>query len=332
MVDNHRMGQPSSLTTIYAHLLTKCFFRQEIRVNKIPQAFLHAVAIAICVFLVSPNATADDADKPHAVIVVGTLHYSPELTMPVFAKELERFGFRTTVVMGEGNPEKKTESVLPGIEALADADLAIFFMRFLKLPDEEWQPIEDYLKSGKPVIGLRTANHSFKYPKDHPRFAWNDDFGRRALGTPYVVHQASATKISVVQDAAKHPIMTNVTKKNWVSPGTLYLTQLEDGCIPLVTGSGDGRARTLKKAFGTIEVKPHESDVVAWAWQNEWGGKVFGTSFGHPGDFAEESFVRMLVNAVHWSVDRDLPNADQKVSTWKIDRVDKKSKKKTTKP
>lgn len=39
--------------------------------------------------------------KPHAVIVVGTLHYSPELSMPVFAKELERFGFRTTVATGE---------------------------------------------------------------------------------------------------------------------------------------------------------------------------------------------------------------------------------------
>ena len=63
-------------------------------------------------------------DKPHAVLVVGTLHYSPELTMPVFAKELERFGFRTTVVMGEGNPEKKTENVLPGIEVLEEADLA----------------------------------------------------------------------------------------------------------------------------------------------------------------------------------------------------------------
>ena len=70
-------------------------------------------------------------DRPHAVLVVGTLHYSPELTMPVFAKELERFGFRTTVVMGEGNPEKKTENVLPGIEVLKDADLVIFFMRFL---------------------------------------------------------------------------------------------------------------------------------------------------------------------------------------------------------
>ena len=59
-------------------------------------------------------AKAEDK-KPHAVLVVGTLHYSPELTMPVFAKELERFGFRTTVVMGQGNPENKTENVLPGI-------------------------------------------------------------------------------------------------------------------------------------------------------------------------------------------------------------------------
>ncbi len=286
------------------------------------------VAITSSVSL-SVFATADENNesKPHVALVVGTLHYSPELTMPVFAKELDRFGFRTTVVMGEGNPEKKTENVLPGIEALADADLAIFFMRFLKLPDKEWKPIEDYLRSGKPVIGLRTANHSFRFPKGHPRFEWNNGFGRRALGTPYVVHQRSETKISVVEEQLTHPIMTNITKKNWVSPGTLYLTRLEDGCIPLVMGSGDGRARTINRGFGKIEVKPHESDVVAWAWKNEWGGKVFGTSFGHPGDFAEESFVRMLVNAVHWGVDRPLPSADDKVSTWNIERVDKKPKK-----
>lgn len=284
------------------------------------------IAMTLSVSL-SEYATANDDDKPHAVIVVGTLHYSPELTMPVFAKELERFGFRTTVVMGEGDPEKKTENVLPNIEALDDADLAIFFMRFLKLPDSQWQPIEDYVKSGKPVIGLRTANHSFKYPSGHPRFAWNNDFGQRVLGTPYIVHQTSETKISVVEKGLGHPIMTNVTKKNWVSPGTLYLTRLEDGCLPLVTGSGDGKARTLKRAFGTVQVKPHESDVVAWAWENEWGGKVFGTSFGHPGDFAEESFVRMFINAACWSVDRPLPGAETKITTWDIQRVDKKPRK-----
>jgi hypothetical protein len=177
------------------------------------------------------------------------------------------------------------------------------------------------------MIGLRTANHAFKYPAGHKRFSWNDDFGRRALGTPYIVHQSSTTEISVVENSLQHPIMTNVTKSKWVSPGTLYLTRLEDDCIPLVNGSGDGKARTLKKAFGTIEVKPHESDVVAWAWKNEWGGKVFGTSFGHPGDFAEESFVRMLINAACWSVNRPLPSADQKVSTWNIERIDKKPRK-----
>ena len=111
---------------------------------------------------------------------------------------------------GRRKSEKKTENVLPGIEILKDADLAIFFMRFLKLPDQEWAPIEAYLKSGKPVIGLRTANHSFKYAKEHPRFKWNDDFGRRALGTPYVVHQGGTTDIQVVPKYRSHPIMKNI--------------------------------------------------------------------------------------------------------------------------
>ncbi|MBC8347404.1 MAG: ThuA domain-containing protein [Verrucomicrobia bacterium] len=289
--------------------------------------FIRFVFSGISLLFLCPVAnSAKETDKPHAVLVVGTLHYSPELSLPVFAKELERFGFRTTVVMGEGNPEKKTENVLPGIDVLADADLAIFFMRFLKLPDKEWKPIEDYLKSGKPVIGLRTANHSFKYSKDHPRYEWNDGFGRRALGTPYIVHQAGTTDIKVNLKYAGHPIMTNVKKSEWVSPGTLYLARLEKGCLPLASVSGKGRARLLKKSFGEIRVKEFETAEVAWAWNNEWGGKVFGTSLGHPGDFAEESFNRMLVNACHWAVERPLPGADAHITTWKIERADKKKK------
>lgn len=269
-------------------------------------------------------ALAEDQPKPHAVLVVGTLHYSPELSMPLFARELERHGFRTTLVMGEGDPEKKVDAVLPGIEVLDEADVAIFFMRFLKLPDNEWAPIERYLKSGRPVIGLRTANHSFNYPKDHPRFAWNDGFGRRALGTPYVVHQSSETAISLVEKNRKHPIMTGIETTSWTSPGTLYLTRLESGAVPLAIGIGQGKLRLLEKRYGPIQVNESEADIVAWAWENEWGGKVFGTSFGHPGDFAEESFTRMLVNSVCWAVDKPLPDADTKISTWNIERADKK--------
>jgi hypothetical protein len=91
---------------------------QVIKLKALPHTITALLAINLSLFL-GGFVTAADEVKPHAVIVVGTLHYSPELTMPVFAKELERFGFRTTIVMGEGNPEQKTENVLPGIEARA---------------------------------------------------------------------------------------------------------------------------------------------------------------------------------------------------------------------
>ena len=83
------------------------------------------VMLFVTVLFAFASVEADEV-KPHVVLVVGTHHYSPELSMPLFAKELERFGFRTTLVMGEGDPEKKAENVLPGIEALADADVAIW--------------------------------------------------------------------------------------------------------------------------------------------------------------------------------------------------------------
>jgi hypothetical protein len=72
------------------------------------------------------------AEKPHAVFVVGTPHYNPAATMPPLAKQLERFGFRVTVILPEGNPEmNKNGKGLPGLEVLKEADVAIFFLRFL---------------------------------------------------------------------------------------------------------------------------------------------------------------------------------------------------------
>lgn len=273
---------------------------------------------ALVVFLaVCGPAVAEDG-RSHVALVVGTLHYSPDLSVPPLAPELQRFGFRTTVVQGEGDPEKKTVNVLPGIEVLDEADVAVFFARFLKLPDDKWVPIENYLKSGKPVIGLRTANHSFRYDKSHPRFAWNDGFGRRALGTPYVAHQRGTTPVSVVARNRTHPVLSHLPKSRWTSPGSLYITRLEGGVIPLLTGIGEGKARLLERDFGPVQISELEADIVAWAWKNEWGGEVFATTLGHPGDFAEESFVRMLINAVHWAAGRAPPGPDAEISTWEV--------------
>jgi hypothetical protein len=204
----------------------------------------HLLLPLLALLAVGGSVTGHAAPKPHLVLVVGTLHYSPGLTLPLFAQELERFGFRTTIVKGGGDPEKKTENVLPGIGVLAEADVVIFFPRFLQLPDREWQPIEDYLKSGKPVIGLRTATHAFKYPTGHPRYNWNDDFGRRAIGTPYIVHQAGTTQVGAVPKYQTHHRATCRT----LSRPTRFSTPRRQCRLP---ARGLGRDQILFPANGT---------------------------------------------------------------------------------
>src|SRR5207249_1674067 len=51
------------------------------------------------------------------------------------------------------------ERDIPGLEALATADLAVFFLRWRALPQEQLRPIRAYLDSGRPVIGFRTSTH-----------------------------------------------------------------------------------------------------------------------------------------------------------------------------
>ncbi len=286
-----------------------------------------AIVAAILQALVSiQTANAQSADKPHAVIVVGTLHYSPQNSMPPFSRELERLGFRTTVILPKGDPEKNENQVgLPGLEALADADVAIFFARFLALPDDQFQQIMDYVKSGKPVVGFRTSTHAFLYPEDHPNFRWNNDFGRYVLGTRYVAHLQSQTECRRVDAHKDHPVLTGVADEPFDSTGMLYLTSLQPGCIPLVLGAGQGKAaRLIENYFGTYYIQETETDIVAWVWQNQWGGRVFCTSFGHVGDFAVEPIMRILINGIFWAAGRPIPRSDTKINTFHVEEAESK--------
>jgi len=273
---------------------------------------------------VSPVILADTADKPHAVFVVGTLHYSPQNSMPVFAKELERLGFRTTVILPKGDPEQnKNEVGLPGLETLKEADVAIFFMRFLSLPDDQFKCIMDYVESGKPVVGFRTSTHAFLYPEEHPHFRWNNDFGRYVLGTRYMAHLQDQTDCRIVERHKDHPVLTAVANEPFCSTGSLYLTSLQPGCVPLVLGSGRGRAdRLVENRFGTYYVSETATDIVAWTWQNQWGGRVFCSSFGHVGDFGVEPIMRILINGTCWAADQPLPPPDAKINTFHVEEAE----------
>src|SRR6266487_4397048 len=128
----------------------------------------------------------------HVVLVSGDEEYRSEETLPQLAKILaKRHGFRCTVLFaidpadGTINPNRNDN--IPGLEALQTADLMVVFLRWRNLPDEQMKPIIDYVESGRPVIGLRTATHAFKLEKskDYAKWTWNgkekgfeDGFGR----------------------------------------------------------------------------------------------------------------------------------------------------------
>jgi hypothetical protein len=247
----------------------------------------------------------DKAKKPLVVFVTGDHEYSGEVTMPLLAAELEKnYGMRTIVL--KSSPDQNSEENIPGLEALKEADLAVFFLRWRRLPQDQLKFIDDYLNSGKPVMGFRTSTHSFNYPKGDPLEKWNA-FGERAFGSPpgwggpanhtHYGHESS-TDVSIIPEAANHAILKGVDKsfhvKSW-----LYKV------LPDYPAKGSTWLLMGKP------VNPDKTNAinnpVAWTWQNAAGGKTFMTTMGHPEDFQLESVQRLTVNAIHWTLGLPVP-------------------------
>ena len=243
--------------------------------------------------------------KPLVVFVTGDHEYSGELTLPIIAAELEKnYGMRTKIL--KAYPDYNGEKDIPGLESLKDADLAVFFLRWRQLPQDQLDSIDAYLKSGKPVMGFRTTTHAFNYPAGDPRQRWNA-FGEFAFGAPpgwggkanhtHYGH-TSTTDVTVIPEAKSHPILTGVDPAFHVSS---WLYQV------LPDYPAKGAAWLLTGTSVNPEKKPAQANPVAWTWQNEWGGKTFLTTIGHPEDFSVEAFQRLIVNAIHWELGLPVP-------------------------
>ncbi|MGK0218133.1 MAG: hypothetical protein ACI9HE_001621, partial [Planctomycetota bacterium] len=156
----------------------------------------------------------------HIVLIAADQEYRSEQSLPMLARTLSaKHGFDCTVLFsvnknGLVDPtmkirweDKSISHHIPGLEQLADADLMILFSRLITLPDDELKHIHDYLDSGKPVIGLRTANHGFidfKYKLDGK----NVNFGEDVLGGSFRGHHgrwhADSTRGIVVPENKDH--------------------------------------------------------------------------------------------------------------------------------
>ena len=249
------------------------------------------------------NKTAD-TKKPLVVFVAGDHEYSGEATLPLIAAELEKnYGFRTLVIKSE--PDQNAEENIPGLEALKDADLAIFFLRWRRLPAEQVKHIEDYLKTKKPLIGFRTTTHAFNYPAGHELEKWNA-FGEFAFNAPpgwggkanhtHYGHNSS-TDVTMIPEAANNPILTGVAKK-FHARSWLYKV------LPDYPAKG---STNLLMGHSVNPDKTAIDNPVAWIGTNSYGARFFMTTLGHPEDFALEPFQRLVINAIHWASGKRVP-------------------------
>ena len=273
--------------------------------RSISSCFLLCVLLQCAFYSCAQSGKSTGDKKPMIVFVTGDHEYSGEATLPLMAAELEKnYGFRTQVL--KAYPDQNAEENIPGLEALKDADVAVFFLRWRRLPADQVKHIEDYLKTGKPVVGFRTTTHAFNYPKGHELEKWNS-FGELVFNAPpgwggkanhtHYGHE-STTDVTIIPEAAKNPILTGVSN-NFHAKSWLYKV-LPDyptkGSTWLLMGHS---------------INPDKKDAidnpVAWTGQNTYGGKFFITTLGHPEDFSLEPFQRLVINAIHWAAGKAVP-------------------------
>ncbi len=241
--------------------------------------------------------------RPHVVFVTGDHEYSSEETMPIIAAELDkRYRMRTTVL--KSYPDENAEENIPGLEALSNADTAVFFLRWRRLPNDQVEHIRRYLESGKPVVAFRTTTHAFNYPKGHELEKWNA-FAADYLGGPpgwggghYHYGHKSSTDVTINTAAANDPILDGLEKSFRVRS---WLYHVGPKYPP-----ADAKQLLMGRAIDS-ERKDAIDNPVAWTWKNKAGGRVFMTTLGHPEDFQVESVQRLVINAIHWALGKPSP-------------------------
>ena len=263
------------------------------------------------------------ADGPgqgrHIVLISGDEEYRSEEALPLLGRILSRHGFQTTVLFAI-NPETGLidpdyQQNIPGLERLADADLMVMFLRFRELPDEQMKHIVDYVESGRPIIGLRTATHAFFYrrsqesPYAHYGFRsteWPGGFGQQVLGDTWVnhhgEHKVESTRGVINPDQKHRPILRGV-EDIWGPTDVYGLANLPDDANVLVLGQVlSGMSPDDDPVDGD---KNQPMVPIAWTRTNvaPGGSRVFTTTMGASVDLESEGLRRLLVNAAYWALE-----------------------------
>ncbi|MDX2245790.1 MAG: ThuA domain-containing protein [Bacteroidia bacterium] len=286
------------------------------------------------------------------VLISGDEEYRSEEALPLLGKILaSQHGFNCTVLFAQdtakpGIVDPNYLHNIPGLEALKTADLMVIFTRFRELPDEQMQMIDDYLKSGKPVIGIRTATHAFNIKDSTSKWLhygnyyegekaeWHGGFGRLVLGEKWISHHGHHKHQSTrgIVAAKDHPVMRGIADGDIWAATDVYGVRLPlpGDSEPLVLGQVINRAGEYNESDPFFGLRPSDSEVatenpankeagnpndpmmpVAWvkSYQLPGGqtGRAFATTVGAATDMTSEGVRRMFVNVAYWLTGLEVP-------------------------
>ena len=238
------------------------------------------------------NIHFENDHRPHVVILIAEDEYETHRTLPEFAARYLGKQFRVSYVFG--SDEHRNE--IPGLDVLETADVLFVSVRRRTLRPDQLEIVRQFVKSGRPIVGIRTASHAFSQRDAAAPEGYADwpEFDKQVFGGHYTNHHGNdlESTVTVVADAVKHPILSGLTSTSFLQGGSLYMTSpLAPETTVLLTGS----------------VRDHPVEPVAWTFLRQDGGRSFYTSMGHVKDFGNADFIRMLLNGICWAVDMPSP-------------------------
>lgn len=213
---------------------------------------------------------------PRVCLVSGSRRYKSDESLLALQAHLES---NTQTQCTRAFAHSKSE--LPRLHHLDRCDCMVLFARRMEIEGESLERIKAYCHRGGPIVAVRSADHGLQN--------W-PTMDKEVLGGDYQGHYDNELAgITLVEAAKGHPVLAGV--RPFLAHGTLYKHRdLATDAKVLLTGS-----------FAD------HSHPVAWTRPNR-GGRVFCTSLGHPEDFDEPDFLRLLTNAIFWTTRRERPS------------------------
>ena len=268
----------------------------------------------VCPSMVSTDFTGEkqfrfvDDNRPLIAFIIAENEYHANQTLPEFAHELLlNKGVNCDFALGKPVYTGGGIHNIENLQILKDADLSVIFVRRRTLPTDQMNLVKEYAKSGKPILGIRTASHAFSVNKAVTKATGDEiagsekeseileqwpEFDNEVLGGNYQGHYGTldvATVFTIVPGMENHPLFQGVAPGNFKGPVASLNSLYEN--------------RPLKSPnvqvllLGSVPEKP--SEPVLWINKPK-KGKVIYTSMGHWEDWKTEQFRKIMFNSVDY--------------------------------